>query len=177
MTFGTDMDQRILVIGYGNVYCRDDGVAYHVINLLRQFLGQPMLEPDDDGIDTLGHAFDTVVLHQLVPEVVTLLPKYQHIFFIDAHQGIIPDEVRVAEVREEMAFHAVTHHMSPGMLLALTRQQAQFAPSAHLISIRGDDFDFGLGLSASCANRVRVAVDKILDLARSYITRPTRMDA
>ncbi len=158
------MPHRTLVIGYGNLYCRDDGVAFYIINLLRQRAGLPVLQADEDGLDGLGHPVDSILLHQLVPEIVSILVQYQQIVFIDAHEGIIPDDVRIVEVHEEFGFHAVTHHMSPGMLLALARKDFHPVPRAHLVSVRGDDFDFGLGLSESCRRRAEHAAQEILDL-------------
>ena len=122
------MSKRSLIIGYGNVYCHDDGVALYVINSLRKRLGLRDLQPDEDGLDDLGQPIDTVLLHQLVPEVIPIVTQYQIVIFVDAHQGTIPEDVRVVRVKEELGFHAVTHHMSPGMLLAMARQTHQVAP-------------------------------------------------
>ena len=158
------MDKRSLIIGYGNVYCRDDGVGFFIINLLRKQWGLRELQPDEDGLDGLGHSLDTVLLHQLVPETIPVLSQYQQVVFVDAHQGTIPEDVRVVRVKEEMGFHAVTHHMSPGMLLAMARQTHQVAPEAYLVSVKGDDFDFGLGLSEPCKLRAATALQKILEL-------------
>ena len=158
------MDKRSLIIGYGNVYCRDDGVAFYVINNLRKSLGLRDLQPDEDGLDGLGHPLDTVLLHQLVPETIPIVTQYQIVIFVDAHQGTIPEDVRVVRVKEELGFHAVTHHMSPGMLLAMARQTHQVAPEAYLVSVKGDDFDFGLGLSEHCKLRADIALQKILEL-------------
>ena len=158
------MDKRSLIIGYGNVYCHDDGVALYVINSLRKRLGLRDLQPDEDGLDESGQPIDTVLLHQLVPEVIPIVTQYQIVIFVDAHQGTIPEDVRVVRVKEELGFHAVTHHMSPGMLLAMARQTHHFAPEAHLVSVKGEDFDFGLGLSEPCRLRAATALQKILEL-------------
>jgi hydrogenase maturation protease len=158
------MNKRSLIIGYGNVYCHDDGVALHIINRLRTELGLRELQPDEDGLDELGHSLDTVILHQLVPEIIPVVTQYDRVVFVDAHKGTIPDDVRVIEVKEALGFHAVTHHMSPGMLLAMSRQTHHFAPVAYLISVKGEDFDFGLGLSESCRCRADSAVQKTLEL-------------
>ena len=160
------MSDRSLVIGYGNVYCHDDGVALYIINCLRKQSGLRELQPDEDGLDELGHSLDTALLHQLVPEIIPLVTQYRKVVFVDAHKGIIPDDVRVVDVKEEMGFHAVTHHMSPGMLLAIARQTQHFAPEGHLVSVKGDDFDFGLGLSEPCKIRADAAVQKILELLK-----------
>ena len=161
------MTRRSLIVGYGNVYCHDDGVALHIINRLRTQSGQPELQPDEDGLDDLGSFLDTILLHQLVPEIISVLPQSDKVVFVDAHKGIIPDDIRVVEVQEEFGFHSVTHHMSPGMLLAMARQAHHFAPEAYLISVKGEDFDFGLGLSETCRIRADAAVQKILGLVNS----------
>ena len=161
------MNKRSLIIGYGNVYCRDDGVAFHIINRLRKQSGIRELQLDEDGLDELGHALDSALLHQLVPEIIPIVTQYQKVVFVDAHRGTISDDVRVVDVKEEFGFHAVTHHMSPGMLLATARQIERFAPVGYLVSVKGEDFDFGLGLSESCRIRADSAVQKILELLNS----------
>ncbi len=161
------MNKRSLIIGYGNVYCHDDGVALYIINRLRKQSGIRELQPDEDGLDELGHSLDSALFHQLVPEIIPILTQYQKVVFVDAHRGTIPDDVRVVEGKEERGFHAVTHHMSPGMLLAMARQTHHFSPEAYLISVKGEDFDFGLGLSDTCRIRADAAVQKILELVNS----------
>ncbi|GAB4506450.1 MAG: hydrogenase maturation protease [Anaerolineales bacterium] len=157
--------RRTLVIGYGNPYRRDDGVALHVANLLRAEQGLRPLALDEDGLDACGYPLDTVVLHQLLPEIAPMLADYDLVVFVDAHTGVIPDDVRVLPVQEEYGFQAVTHHMSPGMMLALARAARGRAPDAALVSIRGEDFDFGEGLSAGCKARADAAARAILDMA------------
>ena len=159
-----EIHRRTLVIGYGNPYCRDDGVGFYIVNELRKRLGLPELEADEDGLDGLGRAVDTILLHQLVPEIASLLPSYQAVLFVDAHTGAIPDEIRLVPVVEEYGFHAVTHHLSPGMLLAFARGQQGGVPEGYLLSVRGDDFDFGLGLSEGCRHRADKAEGRILSL-------------
>jgi hydrogenase maturation protease len=159
------MNTRILIIGFGNIYCRDDGVGFYIVNALRRRMGLPELGPDEDGMDDLDHGFDTLLLHQLVPEVSQILANYQNVLFVDAHTGSIQEDVRIIPVQEEYGFHAVTHQMSPGMLLATTRKVHGSAPTGYLVSIKGESFDFQFGLSDGCRARADRAVQKILDLA------------
>jgi hydrogenase maturation protease len=163
------MENGILLIGYGNAYCHDDGVALYIINELRRRRGIRELQPDEDGLDDLGHERDSIMLHQLVPEVVPVVANYQLVVFVDAHVGSIPDNVRVVQVQEEHRFHAVTHHMSPGMILGMARQTKGIAPSGYLVSVRGENFDFGLGLSDPCRLCADIAIQKILDLAQGFV--------
>ena len=159
----------MLVIGYGNAYCHDDGVALYIINELRRRRGIRELQPEEDGLDDLGHEVDSIMLHQLVPEIVPVVARYQRVVFVDAHAGSIPDDVRVIRVQEEHRFHAVTHHMSPGMILNMSRETKGAAPSGYLVSVRGENFDFGLGLSERCMRRADIATEKILDLAQGFV--------
>ena len=158
------MTNNVLIIGFGNAYCHDDGVALYVINELRRRRGIRELQPDEDGLDELGGEFDTIVVHQLIPEIVPVVVNYQLILFVDAHLGSIPDDVRVVQVQEENRFHAVTHQMSPGMILRLAREAKGSGISGYLVSVRGENFDFGLGLSDRCRSCANVAIQKILDL-------------
>jgi hydrogenase maturation protease len=158
------MAKKTLVIGYGNAYCRDDGVALHILNRLRSTRGVPELQPDEDGLDGLGHTMDSVMLHQLVPEIAPVIAGYDLVVFIDAHMGAIPDEVRTIRVEEARRLHAVTHHMSPQMILSLAKESRGNAPSAYLVSVKGDDFDFGVGLSQGCRRRAERALEEIMTL-------------
>lgn len=156
--------ESVLVIAYGNLYCRDDGAGYYVINALRKRMGIRELQPDEDGMDELGKGLDTLLVHQLIPEIASVVAHYHTVVFVDSHTGIIPEEVRVIPVKEEYGFHAVTHHMSPGMFLATARKIQGTAPTGYLVSIKGDDFNFGLGLTDACKTRADASIQKILDL-------------
>jgi hydrogenase maturation protease len=158
------MASKALLIGYGNVYCHDDGVAFYVINTLRRRWGRRELLPDEDGLDELGYEVDSIMLHQLIPEIIPVVGHYQKVVFIDAHTGTIPEEVRTIQVVEERRFHAVTHHMSPGLVLAMAREENGKPSSASLVSVRGEDFDFGLGLSDRCRQNAETAIQRLFDL-------------
>lgn len=158
------METRTLLIGYGNPFRRDDGVAYHIINDIRVRTGRRPLDRDDDGQDELGAAVDTLMLHQLLPELAPLFKDYARVIFVDAHASTITDNVRVVAVEEEYGFQAVTHHMSPGMMIRLSREVTGHAPAGWLVSVRGEDFDFGDELSEPCAAHAAQAADRIMEL-------------
>ena len=158
------MDRCVLVIGYGNVYCHDDGVWLHIVNVLRRLKGGKPLQPDEDGLDDLGGGIDAIMVHQLVPELASVVARYDQVIFVDAHLGHIEDEVRVVPLKKAYRFHAVTHHLSPETLLWMAEQIKGTEIKAYLVSVKGDDFDFGLGLTDRCAARADVALERILDL-------------
>jgi len=51
---------RTIIIGYGNIDRSDDGVACEVINLVRQNLGQKILEDGDTGLENLDGEIDSI---------------------------------------------------------------------------------------------------------------------
>lgn len=163
--------ERTLVAGFGNAYRRDDGVGRVVVNALREQLGRPPLDIMDDGFEDLGHAVDTVVLHQLVPELAETLADYDLVIFVDAHVGTVP--VLIHEERLAVSYRTpfVSHQCHPSTVLALTRQMHGHAPEAVLLSLRGYDFDFGEGLSDETAALVPDAVARIMTLVGRGIGR------
>lgn len=165
-TLEEDSRLHTLVAGFGNLYRRDDGVARFVVNTLRERLGREPLDEMDDGFGDLGHPVDTVVLHQLVPELAEDLQHYDLVIFVDAHVASgIPEPLH--EETLEVVYRApfVYHQTHPSTVLALTMQLYDRAPRAILLSLLGHDFDFGKGLSSETADLVEPAVGRILSLA------------
>ncbi len=153
---------NVLVIGFGNIYRRDDGVGPAVVNALRQRLGRPPLAVDEDGYDELGHEVDTLLVHQLTPELAELIASYELTVFVDAHMGNIGEDVYVEELTPAARAGTVLHQLHPRALLALAHQLYDCHPRGVLVSVHGHDFDFGEGLSAHTASLVPTAVEHIL---------------
>jgi hydrogenase maturation protease len=154
-----------LVIGFGNVYRRDDGVALAVVNAVRDRVGLAPLEVDDDGFDDLGHETDTILLHQLVPELVETVAPYDLVVFVDAHVGSIDQDLHEEELTACYKPATVSHQLHPCTLLALVQELHDRTPRGVLLSIRGYDFEFGEGLSEKTADLVPRATGRVLSLA------------
>ena len=167
----TSPHTHTLVAGFGNLYRQDDGVARFVVNALRERLGRPPLDEMDDGFDDLGHQVDTVVLHQLVPELAEDLKNYDLVIFVDAHVGSgIPEAIHEEALETTYRTPFVYHQTHPSTILALTMQMYDVAPRAMLLSLLGHTFDFGQGLSEETAALVEPATERILALARAQET-------
>jgi hydrogenase maturation protease len=158
------MNSQTIIIGYGNIYRADDGVAFAVINELRRQLGQELLEDGDTGLDELTGENDSIFLLQLVPEIMELLTGYNKIIFVDAHVGSDLEELNCSPISPEYISSSFTHHMTPSALLAFLKTMYQCEPEAHLISIRGDDFDFKRTFSSRVQALIQPSVDAILKL-------------
>ncbi len=158
------MAEHTLVIGFGNLDRGDDGAAYHVVNALRARLGQTPLPEDTTGLESIGASVDSVFLVQLVPELLDVLAGYDRVVFVDAHVYEEGDAVRCAAVTAEHTTAFTTHHLSPAMLLALLEALYGRRPVAHLVSLRGYDFNFHRNLSPATHALVAEAADRILRL-------------
>ena len=156
---------KTLVIGFGNLYRRDDGVGHVIVNALRAQLGRQPLGEDEDGLDDLGHGLDSVVLHQLVPELAEVVSGYDLVIFVDAHVGAIPEEVREEHLVACYKSATVFHQLHPCTVLAMAGDLYGCPVRGVLISIKGHDFDFGDQLSPQTAALVPQAVDRVLALA------------
>jgi hydrogenase maturation protease len=157
--------KKTLVIGFGNVHRRDDGVGFVVINSVRQRLGRSPLLAEDDGFNDLGGEIDTLHLHQLVPDMAEMIAGYDLVIFIDAHVGNIPDPIREENLIAGYDSTIVPHQLHPRTVLALAHQLYGGQARGVLLSIRGHDFDFGGGLSVETATLVPAAVTRVLALA------------
>jgi len=153
---------QTLVVGFGNVYRRDDGVGFVVLNALRERMGRLPLDVDECGYDDLGHELDTLFVHQLVPELAEAVAQYDRVIFVDAHVGVIPDPIREEEVTARYKSATVSHQLHPCSVLALARDLYGGRPRGVLLSVRGYDFDFGDELSPQTAALVSECVDRIL---------------
>lgn len=142
---------RILIIGYGNPSRRDDGVGLVIINGLRQRLGLSLLTDNDDGYGDLGQAVDTLFLQQLMPELAETLAAYDRVFFVDAHVGLYPEIVRRVVVTANADPAIVSHHVKPAALLEIAGRLYGRSPQAELVSVLGQDFNFGFALSPATA--------------------------
>jgi len=156
--------KRTLIVGYGNLYRRDDGVGYHVLKAIATRLGRPPLALDEDGLDALGKDVDLVCLPQLLPELAETLVAYDQVVFVDAHTGAYVEDMRCVSVEPRYVPSAFTHHMAPEMLLGLALAFSETVPPAHLLSVRGHDFDFGVELSEKTEQLATEVVERIMHL-------------
>ncbi len=153
-----------LIIGFGNLDRLDDGVAFYVVNALRQRLGQNPLDEDcSDGCQADGRV-DSIFIRQLVPELTGVARRYDRLIFVDAHLNCWPQKIKRARIYPRMNRAALSHIIHPELFLWMLKTLYDHEPAGHLLSIRGHHFDFGRGLTAATAELVVPAVNIILRL-------------
>ena len=148
-----------LFIGYGNPDRQDDGVAWHVLKGVADQLGLETSQTWEDPLPSTSEADFTFHL-QLTPEMAEDLTSYDRVCFVDAHTGKIPANVQVVDVTPEYQTSPFTHHLTPEMLLSMSRELYQKSPEAILVSVRGYEFGFETELSPFTSSLVTEAVER-----------------
>ncbi|MDX2075960.1 MAG: hydrogenase maturation protease [bacterium] len=121
-----------LIIGYGNSLRLDDGVGWAVIEALQQA-----------NLPTMT----CLAVHQLTPELSENMSLADMVILIDASVEGQSGDVKITPVIAHADAPAMTHHLSPQGLLAMTHWLYDMLPFTVLITITGADFGVGEGLS------------------------------
>ena len=131
----------ILVIGYGNTLCGDDGLGPYTVEQLQDAESLP-------GVEYL-------TLHQLAPELAEDISHADTVIFVDAIDGgTVSGEIACQEITLPAASSpttpgAFTHHVNATILLENARFLYDANPAAWLYAVAGENF--GLGDSFSPA--------------------------
>jgi hydrogenase maturation protease len=155
---------RSLVLGYGNIDRQDDGVAFEIVNAVRQHCGQAILAAGDTGLDALGTDVDSIFCLQLAPELLDVAEDYDRLVFVDAHVQPDAEDVYCVPVQPQYASATFTHHMTPALFLALLQVLRGREPEGWIVSVRGHQFDFEQGLSPETVQMVPRAVQAVIGL-------------
>ncbi|NLG28542.1 MAG: hydrogenase maturation protease [Chloroflexi bacterium] len=163
----------ILIVAYGNLSRRDDGVAFHVVRRLRQRLGLPDAasapgEAVDDDYAEWGDRLAVVCLHQLAPEIADIVAQSDIVVFVDAHVSMPGwSPVRWSQLAAEYHSGMVSHHLKPDAVLALCQSLYGRCTQGYVLSIEGSDFDFGETLSSTTSALLDDALTHLLTLLRA----------
>ncbi len=165
--------QRVLLIGYGNLSRRDDGVALHILRRLRSRLGLAPGELDTDGGIEPGTNVAMMCVHQLTPELAETANNYDILVYIDAHVAETNWEpVRWTEIKAAFQYGMIGHHLKPGTILALCQSLYGKKPSGYMLSVLGHDFDFGQELSPETSALADQAVGRLESSLREWEAIP-----
>jgi hydrogenase maturation protease len=142
----------IAVVAYGNPLRSDDGVAWRIAERLES-AGDPVV---------------ALTLQQLTPELALVLSQATGVIFVDAAAGPVAGEVSCADVHPAGPVASFTHHLRPASVLALARGLYGATPRAALVTVVGERFDLGEGLSPVVKRAVPRALRVIRRLVRAW---------
>jgi hydrogenase maturation protease len=152
------MSGGLWIIGYGNPDRRDDGCGWHVAARLRSSLGE-------------GEGITIRSLHQLDPVLAEDLEEADEVLFVDASVEESESGVEWRKVLPEgSVLPPMTHHLKPSFLMRLILSLGGRCPEAWLVSVKGEDFGLGEGLSPSTEQRVERVSEEILSYVLSSRT-------
>ena len=152
--------KKILLLGYGNPDREDDGVAWHILRALAVRMGLPAPDSYEDDFPENPHV-DFAFYLQLTPEMAEDISGYEHVCFVDAHTGNIPEEVRIIDVESDFQKSPFTHHLTAQSLLSICETLYNTKPEAALLSVRGYQFLFSRTLSEPTSALVMKAVELV----------------
>ena len=151
-----------LIVGFGNPDRQDDGVAWHVLNLLADHFGLPKPQPPDLDFYPGNSNPDLFFTLQLVPELAEMVANYERVCFIDASTGSAAGEIDWQEISSRFQASPLTHHLTAETLMNLTGTLYHKSPQAVLVSIHGYEFEFTHTLSPNTARLADQAAQEII---------------
>ncbi|TVT77935.1 MAG: hydrogenase maturation protease [Denitromonas halophila] len=138
---GAKRVSRIVVLAAGNDARGDDGIG-------------PSLAARLSALDLPG--VTVIDAFQFQVENALDLDGADAVLFIDAHLSQI-EEIVLAPVAPAAAVAVQSHALSPAEVLRVREQIGAALPPSWLLSVRGEDFSLGAGLSAAGAQRLEAA--------------------
>lgn len=136
----------ILIIGYGNPLRGDDGAGPWLVDQLAA---------------ASAGRFDTLVVHQLTPDLAEVVSHRRHVVFVDA--AVDCPQVSLKPVLPAQDAGEWGHQCGPGEILALASVLYQARPNAWLVRIPAVDFSIGAAFSSTTHLALPQAERAILD--------------
>jgi hydrogenase maturation protease len=141
------------IIGYGNPFRRDDGIGAFVAERVRTMLGREAR---------------ILCFRELDPVVLEHMRDSDLVILVDATVESLGEGMEWRRVRPEgSGFGHTTHHFKPSLLLNLLSSLHDREPETWLLSIQGDDFGHGEGLTKEARARAVKACRQIADFVAS----------
>jgi hydrogenase maturation protease len=138
------------IIGFGNNQRRDDGIGPFVVDRLKG--------PLERGKNTV-----LLALPQLRADLVEELQGADLILFVDATIDNLEGGRKWSKLYpEKKILPYLTHHVHPSYLLHLIQTLYHRSASGWLVSIQGNDFGFGEGLSPGAEKAAVKVISEII---------------
>jgi len=148
------------IIGYGNPHRKDDGIGPYVVEQISRDLGK-------------GTGIALRSLHQLDPVLAEELEGAEVLILVDATVEPLERGLRWTRIEPERDLSPCgTHHLQPSLLAELLESLYQHTPTMWLVSVQGNDFGFGEGLSLEAQEKAERASSEIVQFClREFIDK------
>jgi hydrogenase maturation protease len=151
----------LLVIGYGNELCGDDGLGRAAADAVAAW-GEPGVR--------------AIACVQLTPELAAEIATVGGVIFVDAALAATATDVALRPVAPAATPATFGHLGQPGWLLSLTRAAFGSAPPAWCVSVPAVELTLGEGLSATARAGLEQALVLIREVCRDLGPRAGSAD-
>jgi hydrogenase maturation protease len=110
--------------------------------------------------------------HQLTPEMAECISRAAGVVFVDARRDGAPGEIRCERVAPAAGANPLAHSVSPQTLLLYAESLFGRAPQAAVVSVTGERFGMGEGLSPVVRRAVPWAMRAVLRQAKAWAPTP-----
>ncbi len=150
----------IWIIGYGNPHRKDDGIGPYVLERISRDLGR-------------GPGIALRSLHQLDPVLAEELQGAEVLILVDATVEPLEGGLRWSRIQPKRDLSPRgTHHLQPSVFAGLLESLYQHSPTTWLVSVQGNDFGFGEGLSLEAQEKAERASSEIVKFClREFIDK------
>lgn len=138
--------KKVLLVGFGNEYRRDDGLGIRLLDLI------------DDEIQKIK-------IQELSIDILDDIKNFEVVIFVDA--ALEGEDINFRKIEKEPKFSPLTHHLSPEELLIWAENINKKNYEFYLLSIRGYDFDFGEEISKEGERNLLKAKDFLSNFLKS----------
>jgi hydrogenase maturation protease len=151
------------IIGYGNSQRRDDGIGPYILNQL-----QPNFKYCKD--------VHLLTAHQLAAEMIDELKYAGSLLFVDATVEALGHGHQWVSIQPELeTMPCLIHQVSPSLMLGLLQALYRRNPRAWMVSVQGEDFGFGSGLSSGAQKRAEQVIGEITEFVLTYLAEKDRI--
>lgn len=149
--------QSILVIGYGNPLCSDDGVGQLIARAVAAW-NMPNV--------------DAIAVHQLTPELTERLEGADSVIFVDAYPATREHTVQVRPLEAAEVGMSAGHWCEPQVLLAMSKALWGYHPQAWWVMVPSINFELGEYLSPVAEQGMEAALHEVEYLIKVARTEP-----
>jgi hydrogenase maturation protease len=138
---------RVLIVGFGNPLRSDDGVGWHVAQLLSGELSRADVQ--------------VVVRQQLTPEIADFASRAERVLFVDAARSGNAGSLQCRKVVPADLSESYSHELSPATVLKLAEKLYGRCPPSLLFTIAGENFETGDAMSPAVCSAIPILLTRL----------------
>jgi hydrogenase maturation protease len=141
---------KIMIVGYGNPMCGDDGVGWHAAQVLAD-----TLEVDD---------VEILACHSLTPMLFDPVRQVDLVIFLNSCTDDLPGQLTFRAVKSRIPnTGSRRRHLNPQALLSCVQELYGTSPRGLMITMGGENFNYGDDLSPFVATGFPALLDSVRD--------------